>query len=137
MKKVIRLTESELVETIKKGLKSIKVKPIEEYTPSNPYERKIKIGDREVYLHNVDANTVQEVLNDLPKDLNVLGVKNCEGADFSNVNLCDNPYLHIVVVKGTPNNFEETIDCEYINYGGGVYDFPNAILNEKLTDENN
>jgi hypothetical protein len=35
----------------------------------------------------VKVKNVLEVLNDLPKSIMVLGVKNCEGADLSNVNL--------------------------------------------------
>ena len=127
MKKVIRLTESELVEVIKRVSKSIQIKPIEKYTPSDHYERKIEVGGKTVYLHNVDANTVQEVLNDLPKSIMVLGVKNCEGADLSNVNLCDFPNLVMVILNNTPNNFEETVDCEYTNLGRGVYEFPNDL----------
>jgi hypothetical protein len=75
----------------------------------------------------VDTNTVQEVLSDLSKELKILGVYNCEGVDFSNLNLCDYPNLIIVIIKGTPNNFEESIDCEYENLGDGVYEFPNPL----------
>jgi hypothetical protein len=127
MGKIIRLTESELVEVIKRVSKSIQLKPIEKYTPSAHYERKIGVGDKTVYLHNVDANTVQEVLNDLPKSIVILGIRNCEGADLSNVNLCDFPNLVVVILKNTPNNFEETVDCEYTNMGSVVYEFPNDL----------
>ena len=129
MKKIIRLTKSELVEVIKKSSKMITVKRIDKYTPSNPYERQIQVGDNEVVLKNVDTNTVQEVLRDLPKSIRILGILYCEGVDFSDSNICDLPKLLIVNLIGTPNNFEEKVNCEYeiLNSSLGLYEFDNDI----------
>ena len=55
----------------------------------------------------------QKILSQLPRTTKFLAIKNCEGVDFSEMDLCnDLPELVVVILKNTPNNIEETNgDC--------------------------
>jgi hypothetical protein len=57
--------------------------------------------------------TIQKILSQLPRTTKLLAIKNCEGVDFSEMDLCnDLPELVVVILKNTPNNIEETNgDC--------------------------
>ena len=57
--------------------------------------------------------TIQKLISQLPRTTKFLAIKNCEGVDFSEMDLCDNfPGLVVVSLKNTPNNIEETNgDC--------------------------
>jgi hypothetical protein len=57
--------------------------------------------------------TIQKILSQLPRTTKLLSIKNCEGVDFSEMDLCnDLPELVVVILKNTPNNIEETNgDC--------------------------
>jgi hypothetical protein len=57
--------------------------------------------------------TIQKLISQLPKTTKFLAIKNCEGVDFSEMDLCnDFPGLVVVSLKNTPNNIEETNgDC--------------------------
>ena len=57
--------------------------------------------------------TIQKILSQLPRTTKFLAIKNCEGVDFSEMDLCnDLPELVVVILKNTPNNIEETNgDC--------------------------
>jgi len=55
----------------------------------------------------------KKILSQLPRTTKFLAIKNCEGVDFSEMDLCnDLPELVVVILKNTPNNIEETNgDC--------------------------
>jgi hypothetical protein len=57
--------------------------------------------------------TIQKLISQLPRTTKFLAIKNCEGVDFSEMDLCDNfPGLVVIILKNTPNNIEETNgDC--------------------------
>ena len=57
--------------------------------------------------------TIQKLISQLPKTTKFLAIKNCEGVDFSEMDLCnDFPGLVVVSLKNTPNNIKETNgDC--------------------------
>ena len=57
--------------------------------------------------------TIQKLISQLPRTTKFLAIKNCEGVDFSEMDLCnDFPGLVVVSLKNTPNNIEETNgDC--------------------------
>jgi hypothetical protein len=60
----------------------------------------------------------QKILSQLPRTTKFLAIKNCEGVDFSEMDLCnDLPELVVVILKNTPNNIEETNgDCVSLLY---------------------
>ena len=57
--------------------------------------------------------TIQKLISQLPRTTKFLAIKNCEGVDFSEMDLCnDFPELVVVSLKNTPNNIKETNgDC--------------------------
>ena len=57
--------------------------------------------------------TIQKLISQLPRTTKFLAIKNCEGVDFSEMDLCnDFPGLVVVSLKNTPNNIKETNgDC--------------------------
>ena len=125
-KKIMRLTESDLIRLVNKVIK-------EQYD-DNDFEFNTTIrndeGDLEhmhsdwmVTLKGKSAKQVQRLLSNLTETVAFLAIIDCEYADFSDVNLCEYPKLRFVNLKGTPNNLEETQDECYHNMGGRMFDF--------------
>ena len=125
-RKIVRLTESDLIRLVNKVIK-------EQYD-DNDFEFNTTIrndeGDLEhmhsdwmVTLKGKSAKQVQRLLSNLTETVAFLAIIDCEYADFSDVNLCEYPKLRFVNLKGTPNNLEETQDECYDNLGRGMYDF--------------
>jgi hypothetical protein len=130
-KKIMRLTESDLARLVKKIIKEQENKPtlwellqmeenaVVDFTKQPGF----------VTVKNASLKIVNEVLeklgviNDDIAKVEYLTIANCEGADFSNVNLCEFPKLRFVQLKGTPNNLEETQDDCYYNLGPGMFEF--------------
>ena len=125
-KKIVRLTESDMIRLVKKVIK-------EQYDDRDlrfnttirddrgdlDYEH----SDSMILLQGKSAKQVQRLFSNLSENLKFLAINDCEFADFSDVNLCEFPSLRFVYLKGTPNNLEETQDECYNNMGGGMYDF--------------
>jgi hypothetical protein len=76
-----------------------------------------------VLVKNASSNTVQNVLEQLPEELKFLSIIGCESADFSDIDMCGFPELIFINLKGTENNLEENIDCDFNNLSDGMYDF--------------
>jgi len=115
-KKIVRLTESDLVRLVKKVIK-------EQYD-DNDFEFNTKSrndrGDLEqehtdsmVLIQGKSSRQVKRVISNLSEKIAFLAILDCEYADFSDVNLCDYPKLVSVRLVGTPNNLEETQDNCY------------------------
>ena len=86
-----------------------------------------EFNEKMVLVNGGSEDVVNKVLMSLPKGVRFLSLINCDGADFSNVDICGFPKLYYVNLKNTPNNFEEVVDCDYQMLGSSVYD---------LTDKN-
>jgi hypothetical protein len=83
----------------------------------------VKIGEGMALVQNASSQTVQRVLRRLQKEIVFLAITNCEFADFSNVDMCSFPKLHLINLKGTENNLEENVDCDITDVGNQIYDF--------------
>jgi hypothetical protein len=125
-KRIMRLTESDLVRLVRKVVK--------EQFDDNDFEFNTTIrndkGDLEhehsdsfIMLKGKSSKQVQRLLSNLSENVRFLSIIDCEYADFSDVNLCEYPKLRFVNVNGTPNNLEETQDDCYHNLSSGMYDF--------------
>lgn len=115
MKKKIKLTESELVGLVKKIINE------QEHRDENG-ELTFQFNDKFVLLRNLGQKKVQHYLSKLPRTVRFLSILDCDGVDFSEIDLCSFPSLITVNVRGTKNNFEETIDCEYHEIMDGLYE---------------
>ena len=125
-KRIMRLTESDLVRLVRKVVK--------EQFDDNDFEFNTKFvndrgdleqehGDSMIFIQGKSSRQVKRVISKLSEKISFIAILDCEYADFSNVNLCEYPNLRFVHLRGTPNNLEETQDECYNNMGGGMYDF--------------
>lgn len=121
MSKIVRLTESDLIRLVKKVVK--------EQDDEMERRRQFDLDKGMVMLERKDADTVQKVLSNLPQNLKFLAIKDCEGADFTDVDICSFPELLFVNLRGTPNNFEDSVDCEYISTSDNMFDFSGKFFN--------
>jgi len=77
-------------------------------------EEDMEMSDETTFsFEGKSMETIQKILSQLPRTTKLLAIKNCEGVDFSEMDLCnDLPELVVVILKNTPNNIEETNgDC--------------------------
>ena len=100
MKKVIKLTESDLTRLVRKVIKEQQ----DEMTMG--YEEK-DTTRRQLMLQNKSADVVSKYLNDLSDEIRFIAILDCEYADFSGIDVCDIEKLAFVNLIGTDNNFEE------------------------------
>lgn len=115
MKKVIRLTEKELTHLVNRVIKE----QIEMDVEDNEF---VQVNNNKVIIKHASANTVQEVLNNIPEGVFFIRIKSCEEADFSDVDLCSLKRLLMVTITNTPNNFEDVVDCPYNKIKEGQYE---------------
>lgn len=108
MKKIVRLTESDLVGLIRRIIK----------------EDVDNQEDKLILIRNESSEAVQELLNNLPETIKFLAITDCEGADFSGIDMCSFPELLVVNLKGTPNNFEDVVECDYYTLSDNMFEFP-------------
>jgi hypothetical protein len=105
-KRIMRLTESDLVRLVRKVVKE---QDLDRGLGGDVHKPVVELNDKFVLVEKGDSQLVSRVLNSLPKNLKFLALIDCEYADFSDVNLCD--YQNLTVrLKGTENNLEETQD---------------------------
>ena len=107
MKKIIRLTESDLTRLVRRVIK-------EQYQENDTEHRQLM-------LQNESADVVSEHLNNLSDSIRFIAIFNCEYADFSDIDLCSMRNLAFVNLAGTDNNFDEQ-DYECVEeFGQGLY----------------
>lgn len=104
MKKIIRLTESDLNKIVKRVISEV----------SGKYTDNVKelMTERSIIIKNKTKDQVRQLLNSLPNGLILLNIINCEYADFSGIDVCGFPELEFVNLTGTDNNFyEHAVNC--------------------------
>jgi hypothetical protein len=111
MKKIVRLSESDMVRLVKKIVKEEKYDFTEKH-----YEYDTDRG--RVFLMGSSSKFVKKVLNNLPPNLTFLAIIDCDFADFDGVDLCYYAMLQAVRLVDTENNFEEqNYECIRGNMG--------------------
>lgn len=120
MKKIVRLSESDMVRLVKRVIKEDEM----EMMGKSPMGRKMsKNAPEYVVLHGASSDEVQIALEGLSEDIGFITFYNCEYADFSNIDLCSFNKLTFVNLLGTPNNLKEHTDCDYEELSDGMFDF--------------
>ena len=125
-KKIVRLTESDLVRLVNKVIKEQYNDDDFEFntvTRSDNGDLEYEHSDSMVFLKGKSSRQVQRVLSNLSQKIKFIAIIDCESADFSDVDLCSLPKLMYVTIKDTPNNLEEVVDCDYVKVGDYGYDF--------------
>jgi len=127
MKKIVRLTENDLNLLVKRVVNEQKKLSTSKAGRRKPILKEEFIEDHSAFImKDGTAEMVQDFLNlnSRKKDnLKFIALINCEYVDFSDADICEYPNLHFINLTGTPNNFEEVVDCPYINLSGDLYEF--------------
>ena len=117
MKRILQLSESDLVGLVNKVIKEHKKQKVEKRKTQFSYSE-----NRSMLIRFADSNYIKEILNQLPKNIMFLAIYDSEYADFSRINLCDYPELMFVSLRGTKNNLDEqNLDC-FESWGNGIFD---------------
>ena len=132
MKKVLKLSESELIGLVSKILNEKKG------TNSRQKHYRYDEENKSIFLQNGDQSDMDKILSELPEDIKFLAFWECDGfADFSNINICELPEIIFVNLKGTKNNFEELFDC-YEKMADHLYDLakpdPPYFKDDRISD---
>ena len=72
-----------------------------------------EFNDKGVFLKDLTQKKVQYYLSKLPETLQALVIMDCEGADFSEIDICSFNELSHVNLRGTPSNFDELNNCAF------------------------
>jgi hypothetical protein len=120
MAKIVRLTESDLTRLVKRVIKE---QELDRELGQPDGEGIITFDDRFVLLKGASEETINNVLKRLPEELRFLAILESEFADFSNIDVCKFPKLVSINLRGTENNLEENIDCEFEEALNSIYDF--------------
>ena len=100
-KKIMRLTESELVRLVIKVIKEQ-----DEYGVDEPHYT-FDAENGYVLLVGGNSRQVRKMLRNLPDSLKFLALRDCDFADFDGIDLCSFNDLKNVNLIGTENNLEE------------------------------
>jgi hypothetical protein len=100
-KKIVRLTESDLVRLVKKV-----VNEQDEYGIDEPHYT-FDAENGYVLLVGGSSRQVRKILRNLPDSLKYLALRDCDFADFDGIDLCSFNDLKNVNLLGTENNLEE------------------------------
>lgn len=118
MKRIIRLTESDLTRLVRRVIKE---QEMDDDKPVNSL--KFMFDDRALLLKGASSKKIQHYLSNLPDTIQFITIVNGESADFSDIDICGFEDLYLVNLMNTPNNFEENVDCDYERIGDFMYDF--------------
>ena len=144
MRKVIRLTESDLTKIVKRVIhEKLEIKIVEpdwkgyaavhKHMNQNPdqadvlkdvYDGKAKHPSMLMMVgaHEIVANwNLKQHLRKYGNKISHILLDDCEGVDLSDINFCEYPNLATVILRGTPNNFEETQNKECYEKHGHIY----------------
>ena len=127
-KRIMRLTESDLVRLVRKVVKEQFTDDDFEFNTTvrnDSGDLEHEHGDYKIMLKGKSSKQVQRALSNLSENLKFLSLLDCESADFSNVDLCEFPDLKSVNLRGTLNNFDETQGDCFERLDKGLY-FRNA-----------
>ena len=100
-KKIMRLTESDLVRLVNKVIKEQDEYEVDE--PHYTFDREFGL----VLLVGGNSKQVRKMLKNLPNTLKYLALRDCDFADFEGIDLCSFDDLKNVNLLGTENNLEE------------------------------
>ena len=100
-KKIMRLTESDMIRLVKKVIKEQDEYGVDE--PHYTFDREFGL----VLLVGGNSKQVRKILKNLPNTLKYLALRDCDFADFEGINLCSFDDLKNVNLIGTENNLEE------------------------------
>jgi hypothetical protein len=100
-KKIMRLTESDLVRLVNKVIKEQDEYGVDE--PHYTFDREFGL----VLLVGGNSRQVRKMLKNLPNTLKYLALRDCDFADFEGIDLCSFDDLKNVNLLGTENNLEE------------------------------
>ena len=100
-KKIMRLTESDLVRLVNKVIKEQDEYGVDE--PHYTFDREFGL----VLLVGGNSKQVRKILKNLPNTLKYLALRDCDFADFEGIDLCSFDDLKNVNLLGTENNLEE------------------------------
>ena len=101
VKKIVRLTESDLVRLVNKVIKEQDEYGVDE--PHYTFDREFGL----VLLVGGNSKQVRKILKNLPNTLKYLALRDCDFADFEGIDLCSFEDLKNVNLLGTENNLEE------------------------------
>jgi hypothetical protein len=100
-KKIMRLTESDMIRLVKKVIKEQDEYGVDE--PHYTFDREFGL----VLLVGGNSKQVRKILKNLPNTLKYLALRDCDFADFEGIDLCSFEDLKNVNLLGTENNLEE------------------------------